>query len=154
MLVTQVNIALPCATQNEVSGFEAEYLVSHGCKCIAERFNMGSTLESIEVYESDRTQQGIWYGPGKAANSNSPGVALSGLETARNSERERWTAQELDQRLKNSMSEYFSKCFATYQKYALTDERLSRYLIQASLSFAASELWRSRLAFIQTQLAC
>lgn len=115
-------------------------------------FNMGSTLESIEVYESNRTQQGIWYGPGKAADS--PGVALSSLETARNSERERWTAQELDQRLKNSMSEYFSKCFVTYQKYALTDERLSRYLIQASLSFAASELWRSRLAFIQTQLAC
>lgn len=130
-LVDQVDIALPCATQNEVSGPEAEYLVKAGCKYIAEGSNMGSTAEAIHVYESNRSLQGIWYGPGKAANAG--GVAVSGLEMAQNSQRERWTAEEVDARLKNIMAECFDKCYSTSQEYALTKEELPSLVRGANL---------------------
>ena len=80
--VGQVDVALPSATQNEVSGEEAKALVDAGCKFIAEGSNMGSTKEAIEVFEANRDSNGVWYAPGKAANCG--GVAVSGLEMAQN----------------------------------------------------------------------
>lgn len=85
--VGKVDVALPCATQNEVSKEEAEALVAAGTLVVAEGSNMGCTLEAIEVLESNRREKGdaaVWYAPGKAANCG--GVAVSGLEMAQNSQ--------------------------------------------------------------------
>lgn len=85
--VGKVDVALPCATQNEVSKEEAEALVSCGAKFIAEGSNMGCTQEAIDVFESERKTkkaESIWYAPGKASNCG--GVAVSGLEMAQNSQ--------------------------------------------------------------------
>ena len=87
------DIALPCATQNEISGADAEALVKHGCFCVAEGANMPSTLAAVEVFLKAR----ILYGPGKAANAG--GVATSGLEMSQNAQRLTWTRGEVDNRL-------------------------------------------------------
>lgn len=98
------DIALPCATQNEVSGEEAEMLVKNGCICVAEGANMPSTPEAIEVY----LKNGLLYGPGKAANAG--GVATSGLEMSQNSMRISWTPEEVDQRLHGIMKNIHAAC--------------------------------------------
>merc|ERR1711977_28522 len=80
----KVDVALPCATQNEVSKEEAEALVASGARFIAEGSNMGCTQDAIDVFEAERKSKGdkaIWYAPGKAANAG--GVAVSGLEMAK-----------------------------------------------------------------------
>lgn len=85
--VGQVDIALPCATQNEVSKEEAEVLISSGVIAVAEGSNMGCTQDAIDLFETQRRKRGgeaIWYAPGKAANCG--GVAVSGLEMAQNSQ--------------------------------------------------------------------
>jgi len=85
--VGKVDVALPCATQNEVSKEEAEALVASGALVCAEGSNMGCTQEAIDVFETERKTKGgasIWYAPGKAANCG--GVAVSGLEMAQNSQ--------------------------------------------------------------------
>lgn len=84
--VGKVDVALPCATQNEVSKEEAEALVKSGARFVAEGSNMGCTQEAIDVFEAQRKEkkgESIWYAPGKAANCG--GVAVSGLEMAQNS---------------------------------------------------------------------
>jgi len=111
----KLDVALPCATQNEVSGEEAEALVKAGVKFLAEGSNMGSTKEAIDVYEKSRKSGGIWFGPGKAANSG--GVAVSGLEMAQNSSRVKWTAEEVDQKLKQIMNECYRLCYETAKEY-------------------------------------
>lgn len=86
-LVGKVDIALPCATENEVSGDEAKALCEAGVMAVAEGSNMGCTLEAIEVFEEHRKNShntAAWYAPGKAANCG--GVAVSGLEMAQNSQ--------------------------------------------------------------------
>ncbi|CCC08910.1 hypothetical protein SMACR_07546 [Sordaria macrospora] len=106
--VGKVDIALPCATQNEVSKEEAEGLVAAGCRFVAEGSNMGCTLEAIEVFENHRKEkkgEAVWYAPGKAANCG--GVAVSGLEMAQNSQRLNWTQSEVDERLKDIMKNAF-----------------------------------------------
>ncbi|KAK6455067.1 NADP-glutamate dehydrogenase [Scheffersomyces xylosifermentans] len=113
--VGQVDIALPSATQNEVSGDEAKALVEAGCKFIAEGSNMGSTKEAIDVFEANRSND-VWYAPGKAANCG--GVAVSGLEMAQNSQRVQWTSEEVDAKLKNIMYTCFENCYATAVKYS------------------------------------
>jgi len=113
--VGQVDVALPCATQNEVSGEEAKALVDAGCKYIAEGSNMGSTKEAIDVFEANRSSK-VWYAPGKAANCG--GVAVSGLEMAQNSQRVSWTAEEVDAKLKNIMYTCFDNCYETAIKYS------------------------------------
>lgn len=115
--VGQVEIALPCATQNEVSGEEASALIASGCKFIAEGSNMGSTQEAIDIFEAERKKSaaGIWYAPGKAANCG--GVAVSGLEMAQNSHRIVWTAEEVDGKLKDIMVNCFNNCYETASKY-------------------------------------
>lgn len=119
--VGAIDIALPCATQNEVSGEEAKALVAAGCKFIAEGSNMGSTQEAIDIFEAERKSSGsigssIWYAPGKAANCG--GVAVSGLEMAQNSQREQWTSEEVDQKLKDIMINCFNNCYQTSVTYS------------------------------------
>jgi glutamate dehydrogenase (NADP+) len=121
--VGKVDIALPSATQNEVSGDEAEALVAAGCKFIAEGSNMGCTQEAIDVFEAHRREkknEAIWYGPGKAANAG--GVAVSGLEMAQNSQRLNWTSEEVDEKLKGIMKEAFENCLNTAKEFVAPAE--------------------------------
>jgi glutamate dehydrogenase (NADP+) len=98
------DIALPCATQNELNGEEAKSLVTNGCICVAEGANMPSTPEAIEVFHKAK----ILFAPGKASNAG--GVATSGLEMSQNSLRLSWTSEEVDQRLKNIMANIHESC--------------------------------------------
>ena len=114
----KVDIALPCATQNEVSKEEAEALVKSGARFIAEGSNMGCTQDAIDVFEAHRKSQkekAIWYAPGKAANAG--GVAVSGLEMAQNSQRLSWTSEEVDEKLKAIMENAFKNGLETAKKY-------------------------------------
>ncbi|MFN5910713.1 MAG: glutamate dehydrogenase, partial [Bacteroidota bacterium] len=98
------DIALPCATQNELDGNEAKLLVSSGVKCVAEGANMPSTPEAIEVFHNAR----VLFSPGKASNAG--GVATSGLEMSQNSLRLSWTREEVDQRLHGIMVSIHEAC--------------------------------------------
>lgn len=98
------DIALPCATQNELNGSDAQTLVDNGCICVAEGANMPSTPEAIKVF-LDRK---ILYGPGKAANAG--GVAVSGLEMSQNSMRLQWTPAEVDEKLQSIMKNIHAAC--------------------------------------------
>jgi len=114
----KVDVALPSATQNEVSGDEAKALIEAGCKFIAEGSNMGCTQEAIDAFEDHRrANQGaaIWYAPGKAANAG--GVAVSGLEMAQNSQRVSWTAEQVDKELAGIMERCFWDCLNTAKEY-------------------------------------
>ncbi|KAL1597491.1 NADP-dependent glutamate dehydrogenase [Nothophoma quercina] len=116
--VGKVDIALPSATQNEVSEDEAKALIEAGAKFIAEGSNMGCTQEAIDVFEAHRKEKkgdAIWYAPGKAANAG--GVAVSGLEMAQNSQRLSWTSEEVDGKLKNIMKDCFDNCLETAKEY-------------------------------------
>ena len=99
--VVKADLALPCATQNELLLEDAKALVENGCTAVCEGANMPSTPEAIEVYLSN----GILYGPAKAANAG--GVATSGLEMSQNSERLSWTFEEVDAKLKGIMEGIF-----------------------------------------------
>jgi len=113
-----VDVALPCATQNEVSGEEAKALIESGAKFIAEGSNMGCTQEAIDAFEAHRKEkkgESIWYAPGKAANAG--GVAVSGLEMAQNSARLKWTSEEVDEKLKGIMKACFENCLETAKEY-------------------------------------
>jgi glutamate dehydrogenase (NADP+) len=119
----KVDIALPCATQNEVSKEEAEALIKSGARFIAEGSNMGCTQDAIDVFEADRKSKGdkaIWYAPGKAANAG--GVAVSGLEMAQNSQRIGWTSEEVDEKLKGIMEAAFKNGLETAKKYVKAGE--------------------------------
>lgn len=98
------DIALPCATQNEISGEEAKMLVDNGCICVAEGANMPSEPEAIDVFLNSK----ILFGPGKAANAG--GVAVSGLEMSQNSIRLSWTREEVDAKLKEIMQNIHNTC--------------------------------------------
>jgi glutamate dehydrogenase (NADP+) len=100
----KVDIAIPCAIQNELNGDDAELLVKNGVLCVSELSNMGSTPEAIEVFIKNR----IPFGPGKAANAG--GVATSGLEMTQNSMKLNWTREEVDERLKQIMENIHSAC--------------------------------------------
>lgn len=101
---TQVDIALPCATQNELNGEDAAKLAASGVKVVAEVSNMGCTPEAIEVFIKAK----ILYGPGKAVNAG--GVATSGLEMTQNSMKLNWTAQEVDAKLHQIMTSIHTAC--------------------------------------------
>jgi len=100
------DIALPCATQNELTGADAKKLVANGCICVAEGANMPSTPEAIHAFHEAR----ILFAPGKASNAG--GVATSGLEMSQNSLRISWTREEVDERLKAIMSDIHDSCIA------------------------------------------
>ena len=100
------DIALPCATQNELDGTDAEKLIANGCVCVAEGANMPSTPEAIHAFHEAK----ILFAPGKASNAG--GVATSGLEMSQNSLRISWTREEVDERLKGIMSDIHDSCIA------------------------------------------
>lgn len=99
------DIALPCATQNEIDEASAKLLAANGCKVVCEGANMPSTPEAINVY----LENGMLYGPAKAANAG--GVATSGLEMSQNSLRLSWTFEEVDERLQNIMKNIFHNAY-------------------------------------------
>jgi len=98
------DIALPCATQNEINGEEARTLVKNGCMCVSEGANMPTTPEGVEVMLGAK----ILYGPGKAANAG--GVATSGLEMTQNSMRISWSREEVDAKLHGIMKDIHAQC--------------------------------------------
>ncbi len=108
---TKVDVALPCATQNEVSDKDAETLVKNGCICVSEGANMPSTPEAVEVFLKNK----ILFGPGKAANAG--GVAVSGLEMSQNSMRLSWTSEEVDKKLHQIMKDIHSASIEAADKY-------------------------------------
>ncbi|KAL1957170.1 hypothetical protein VTO42DRAFT_6313 [Malbranchea cinnamomea] len=122
--VGKVDVVLPCATQNEVSGPEAQALIENGAKYVAEGSNMGCTLAAVELFEAHRQQnkrgEAVWYAPGKAANAG--GVAVSGLEMAQNSQRLTWTAEEVDQKLQQIMKTCFETGVKTAEEYTVLGE--------------------------------
>ena len=102
----KVDIALPCATQNELNEEDAKHLVDNGVICVGEISNMGCTPEAIEMFLKHK----IMYGPGKAVNAG--GVATSGLEMTQNAMHISWTAAEVDAKLHQIMSEIHNQCVA------------------------------------------
>ena len=98
------DVALPCATQNELNGEEAATLVANGCICVAEGANMPSTPDAISTFQG----AGVLFAPGKASNAG--GVATSGLEMSQNSLRMSWTADEVDEKLHNIMKDIHQQC--------------------------------------------
>lgn len=98
------DVALPCATQNELHGNDAQTLVNNGCICVSEGANMPSTPEAIEVFHKSK----ILFAPGKASNAG--GVATSGLEMSQNSLRLSWTREEVDEKLHNIMKSIHEAC--------------------------------------------
>lgn len=107
------DIALPCATQNELVQADAQTLVANGCKVVAEGANMPCTPEAIEVLQAN----GVLYGPGKAANAG--GVATSGLEMSQNSLRLSWTFEEVDERLQNIMKSIVTASMDAAERYGM-----------------------------------
>lgn len=100
------DVALPCATQNELDEVDAKTLLANGCFCVAEGANMPSTLGAVETFVNAK----ILYAPGKASNAG--GVATSGLEMSQNAIRLSWTREEVDQRLFNIMANIHENCVA------------------------------------------
>lgn len=118
------DIALPCATQNEISGEEAQALVKGGTIAVAEGANMPSTPEAIEAFQ----QAKILYAPGKASNAG--GVSVSGLEMTQNSERLSWTAKEVDDYLRRIMSDIHQNCI----KYGTEHDGYINYVKGANVA--------------------
>jgi len=100
------DVALPCATQNELDENDAKQLAANGCFCVSEGANMPSTPQAIKVFHANK----MLYAPGKASNAG--GVAVSGLEMAQNSLRYSWTREEVDERLQAIMSDIHNSCVA------------------------------------------
>ena len=109
----KLDIALPCATQNEINGEAAKAIAANGGYAVAEGANMPSTPEAIEVYFANN----ILYGPAKAANAG--GVATSGLEMSQNSERLSWSFEEVDEKLHNIMINIFKSCDEASKEYGM-----------------------------------
>ncbi|MDX2443224.1 MAG: NADP-specific glutamate dehydrogenase [Bacteroidales bacterium] len=120
----KVDIALPCATQNELDGNDAQTLIDNGCFCISEGANMPSTPEAIEIFHKNK----ILFAPGKAANAG--GVSTSGLEMSQNSLKLNWTRKEVDDRLHQIMKEIHESCV----KYGKSDDGYVDYVKGANVA--------------------
>ena len=118
------DIALPCATQNEIEKADAENLVKGGCWCVVEGANMPSTPEAIAIFQSNK----MLYSPGKASNAG--GVATSGLEMTQNSIRQKWTSEEVDEHLHRIMSDIHAACL----KYGTEEDGYINYVKGANLA--------------------
>ena len=118
------DIALPCATQNELNGDDAKILLVNGCKVISEGANMPSTPEAVHVFQAAK----ILFAPGKASNAG--GVATSGLEMSQNSLRINWTREEVDDKLKKIMSDIHDVCI----KYGKQDDGYVDYVKGANIA--------------------
>ena len=117
------DIALPCATQNELDENDANKLIENGCICVAEGANMPSTAEAIKVFHLSK----IAYAPGKAANAG--GVAVSGLEMSQNSIGQQWSSSKVDDKLKSIMHNIYKTCV----KYGKEKDGYINYLKGANL---------------------
>jgi len=120
----KIDIALPCATQNELDKVLAEGLVKSGCYCVSEGANMPSNLEAIHTYQENN----FLYGPAKAANAG--GVAVSGLEMSQNSLRLLWTREEVDNRLLNIMKSIHKESLTAAEIYGKKGD----YLMGANIA--------------------
>lgn len=109
------DIALPCATQNEINSEDAEILVNNGCYAVGEGANMPCTPEAVKIFLENK----ILYAPGKASNAG--GVAVSALEMCQNSTRTQWTAEEVDKKLKEIMSNILKNISMTAKEYGEED---------------------------------
>ncbi|WP_150451111.1 NADP-specific glutamate dehydrogenase [Arenibacter lacus] len=118
------DIALPCATQNELNGEDAKTLLKNGCICVAEGANMPSTPEAIDSFLEAK----ILFGPGKAANAG--GVSTSGLEMSQNSLRLSWTREEVDSRLQKIMSDIHEACI----EYGREEDGFCNYVKGANIA--------------------
>ena len=118
------DIAMPCATQNEIEEEDARALVSGGCYCVTEGANMPTTPEAIAVFQ----KAGLLYSPGKASNAG--GVATSGLEMTQNSIRQHWTAEEVDAHLHRIMSDIHAACV----KYGKQEDGTVNYVVGANVA--------------------
>jgi len=118
------DVALPCATQNELDGNDAKTLLDNGCFVVSEGANMPSTPEAVDLFVDRK----ILYGPGKAANAG--GVAVSGLEMSQNSMRLSWTREEVDAKLDDIMCRIHSACVATAEEY----DRPGNYVVGANIA--------------------
>ena len=130
----KVDVALPCATQNELDENDAKELVKNGCKCVAEGANMPTTIAGFKVF----TGAGILYAPGKASNAG--GVATSGLEMSQNSMRLPWAAEEVDKRLHDIMKNIHQTCVDTAAKYGTPGNYVNGANIAGFLKVADSML--------------
>ena len=119
------DIALPCATQNELDGEAAKALVANGCYAVGEGANMPSTLEATETF----LQNDVLFAPGKAANAG--GVATSALEMSQNSMRLSWSFEEVDEKLKGIMKGIFTQCAAAAKEYG---DKPTNYVIGANIA--------------------
>ena len=129
---TKVDVALPCATQNEINGAEAQMLVESGVIAVAEGANMPCTPEAVEVF----LENGILFAPGKASNAG--GVATSGLEMSQNSLRMSWTRDEVDQKLEGIMVNIHKNAFETAEKYGMPGNYVAGANIAGFLKIAES----------------
>ena len=118
------DVALPCATQNELNGDDAKILLANGCKVISEGANMPSTPEAVHIFQAAK----ILFAPGKASNAG--GVATSGLEMSQNSLRINWTREEVDEKLKKIMSDIHDSCI----KYGKLDDGNIDYVKGANIA--------------------
>ncbi|MBO4570704.1 MAG: NADP-specific glutamate dehydrogenase [Bacteroidales bacterium] len=118
------DIALPCATQNELDADGARALVQNGCICVTEGANMPTTPEAIEIIQGAK----LLYSPGKASNAG--GVATSGLEMTQNSIRQKWTAEEVDSHLRRIMSDIHAACL----KYGTGEDGYINYVKGANVA--------------------
>jgi len=120
----KVDVALPCATQNELNEDDAKTLMTNGCMCVGEGANMPCTPEAIEVFLEHK----ILFSPGKASNAG--GVATSGLEMSQNSMKYNWTAKEVDDKLHHIMREIHSQCV----KYGTDEDGYVNYMKGANIA--------------------
>ncbi|SFU28178.1 glutamate dehydrogenase (NADP+) [Pustulibacterium marinum] len=118
------DIALPCATQNELSGYDADVLLENGCICVAEGANMPSMPEAVQKFHDKK----ILFAPGKASNAG--GVATSGLEMSQNSLRISWTREEVDGRLKEIMENIHNSCL----EYGKEEDGFINYVKGANIA--------------------
>lgn len=118
------DVAFPCATQNELHGDDAKTLIANGCICVSEGANMPSTHEAISVFHKAK----ILFAPGKASNAG--GVATSGLEMTQNSLRYKWTREEVDNKLKEIMSDIHKSCI----EYGTEDDGYIDYVKGANIA--------------------
>ena len=130
------DIALPCATQNELNLDSAKILVQNGCKCVAEGANMPTTLDAIKYFQDN----GILFGPAKAANAG--GVATSALEMAQSSQRMYWSFEEVDKELEHIMKNIFKMCDEAAKEY----DCAGNYVIGANIA-GFKRVAESMLAF-------
>ena len=131
---TNVDVALPCATQNEVNGEEAQMLVDGGVIAVAEGANMPCTPEAVEVFQKN----GILFAPGKASNAG--GVATSGLEMSQNSLRMSWSREEVDQKLEGIMVNIHKNAFETAERYGMPGDYVAGANIAGFLKVAEATM--------------